>query len=93
MLRGAAIFRWQGKGCSTVATLQDDLHMVESFAAHIVILQLGTNDLSRLDPLLVGSAIEDLVRTLHDSYNVRLYACAKPFIAARTLYSMCESER
>ena len=46
--------------------------MVESYAPHIVILQLGTYDLSRLDPSLVGSAIEDLVRTLHDSYNVRL---------------------
>ena len=54
-----------------MATIQDDLHVVESFAPHIVILQLGTYDLSRLDPLLVGSAIEDLDRTLHDSYNVQ----------------------
>ena len=55
-----------------MATIQDDLPVVKSFAPHIVILQLGTNDLSRLDPLLVGSAIEDLVHTLHDSYSVRL---------------------
>ena len=55
-----------------MATIQDDLLVVESYAPHIVILQLGTYDLSRLDPSLVGSAIEDLVRTLHDSYNVRL---------------------
>ena len=55
-----------------MVTIQDDLHVVESFAPQIVILQLGTYDLSRLDPLLVGSAIDDLVRTLHDSYNVRL---------------------
>ena len=55
-----------------MATIQDDLHVVESFAPHIVNWQLGTYDLSRLDPLLVDSAIEDLVRTLHDSNNVRL---------------------
>ena len=94
MLSGAAIFRWQGKGGRTLAPIQDDLLVVKSFAPHIVILQLGTNDLSRLDPLLVGSAIEDLVRTLHDSYSVRLVCmCAKPFIEVRTLYLMCESER
>jgi len=68
-----------------VATIQDDLHVVESFAPHIVILQLGTYDLSRLDPLLVASAIEDLVRTLHDSYNVRLVC------VCQTLYRGADS--
>ena len=85
MLSGAAIFRWQGKGGRTLATIQDDLPVVKSFAPHIVILQLGTNDLSRLDPLLVGSAIEDLVRTLHDSYNVRLVC------VCQTLYRGADS--
>ena len=78
-------------------TIKNDLHVVESFAPHIIILQLWTNGLSRLDLLMVGSAIEDLVRSLHDSYKVHLLgviiACAKPFIAAQTLHSMCVFER
>ena len=78
MLSGAAIFRWQGKGGRTLATIQHDLPVVESFAPHII-LQLGTNDLSRLDPLLVGLAIEDLVCTLHDSYSVRLVCVCQTF--------------
>ena len=49
-------------------TLQYDLPVVASFAPDIVILQLGTNGLSRLDPLVVGSSIEELVRILHDTY-------------------------
>ena len=46
--------------------------MVESFVPDIVVLQLGTNDLSRLDPLVVGSTIEDLVCILHETYHVKL---------------------
>lgn len=78
--------------------IEDDLHVVEFFVPHIIILQLWANDLSRLDPgLMVGTAIEDLVRSLHDSYNVYLVctiiiACVKHFIAARTLHSMCVFE-
>ena len=45
--------------------------MVESFAPHIVILQLGTNDLSHLDPLVTAWAIEDLVGTLYEEHSVR----------------------
>jgi len=77
-----------------VATIQDDLHVVESFAPRIVILQLRTYDLSRLDPLLVGSAIEDLdlVRTLHDSYNVRLVCvCQTLHVSRRGLCIQCAS--
>ena len=60
-------------------TLQYDLPVVASFAPDIVILQLGTNDLSRLDPLVVGSSIEELVTILHDTYNVKLICvCQNP---------------
>ena len=73
MLEESATFKWHGVGGRTVAkTIKSDLHVIESFAPDIVVLQLGTNDLSRLDPLVVGSAIEDLVRILHDSHNVKL---------------------
>ena len=89
MLSGAAIFRWQCKGGRTLATIQDDLPVVKSFAPHIVILQLGTNDLSRLDPLLVGSAIEDLVRTLHVSYSVRLVCkCQTLYRGANSVFNV-----
>jgi len=46
--------------------------VVASFAPDIVILQLGTNDISRLDPLVVGSSIEELVTILHDTHHVKL---------------------
>ena len=56
-----------------VKTLQYDLPVVASFAPGIVIVQLRTNqDLSRLDPLVVSSSIEELVIILHDTYNVNL---------------------
>ena len=71
-------------------TIEHDLHVVASFAPDIVILQLGINDLSRLDPLVVGSSIEDLVRILYDKYNVQivcvcqtLYQEADPAFNAR----------
>ena len=38
----------------------------------MVLLQLGTNDLTRQGPLEVGSAIEDFVRLLYTSYRVKL---------------------
>lgn len=73
MLDEAAMFQWHGVGGRTVAkTMRHDLHVVASFAPDIVILQLGTNDLSRLDPLVVGSSLEDLVRLLHDHFNVKV---------------------
>ena len=44
---------------------------VKSFAPIIVILQLGTNDLSHLDPLVVASAIEVLVGILYKEHDVQ----------------------
>ena len=64
--------KWHGVGGRTVLkTVQFDLYVVELFKPEIVIVQLGTNDLSHLSPVNVGSAIEDLTRTLHDSLNVK----------------------
>lgn len=66
------IFKWHGIGGRTVAkTRQLDLGVVRSFAPDIVILQLGTNDLTALSAVETGSAIEDLVRLLYDSYSVK----------------------
>ena len=64
---------WHGVGGRTVRkTVQYDLHIAESFAPDIVILELGTNDLSSRHPLLVGSDIEELVRLLHTTYRVKV---------------------
>ena len=59
--------KWHGVGGRTVLkTVQFDLSVVERFTPDIVILQLGTNDLSHLPAVNVGSAIEDLTRSLHE---------------------------
>jgi len=51
---------------------RDGRTVAESFAPDIVILELGTNDLSSRHPLPVGSDIEELVRLLHTTYRVKV---------------------
>ena len=69
-------------------TLQYDLPAVASFAPDIVILQLGTNDLSRLDALVVGSSIEELVTILHDTYNVKLICVCQTLLGSDPVFNM-----
>ena len=70
-------FKWHGIGGRTVAkVLHNDLGIVKAFSPDVVILQLGTNDLSQQPAATVGSQIEDLVRHLHDHCGVKLiYVC------------------
>ena len=64
---------WHGIGGRTVRKIVSfDLHVVESFKPDIVILQLGTNDLTTLQATTVGSELEDLVRLLHDNFGVKI---------------------
>ena len=72
-----AFIKWHGVGGRTVSkTLHLDLNVIESFQPEIIIMQLGSNDLTDSDPLHVGSAIEDFVRLLHDTYGVKVvYVC------------------
>ena len=71
-LTASALISWHGVGGRTVAkTVKFDLHILHSFRPGIVIVQLGTNDLTSYSPLQVGSAIEDFVHLLHDSYGVK----------------------
>ena len=64
--------KWRGEGGQTVEkTIRYDLHVVQSFAPHIVILQLGTNDLFHLGSLVTASAIEDLVGILYNEHSVQ----------------------
>ena len=89
LLNNFATFKWRGVGGRTVAkTLQYDLPVVASFVPDIVILQLGTNDLSRLDPLVVGSSIEELVTILHDKYKVKLICVCQTLLGSDPVFNM-----
>ena len=68
-----AFIKWHGVGGRTVSkTLHLDLNVIETFRPEIIIMQLGFNDLTDSDPLHVGSAIEDFVRLLHNTYGVKV---------------------
>ena len=58
-------------GRTVAKTVKFDQHILHSFRPDIVIVQLDTNDLTLCHPLQVGSAIEDFVHLLHDSYGVK----------------------
>ena len=51
---------------------EHDLHVVRDLAPDIVILEIGTNDLSHSLPQTVGSQIEEFVRLLRRDYSVRV---------------------
>ena len=71
-LLGTASVHLHGVGGRTVQTPQaNDLHVVRDIAPDIVILEIRTNDLSKLPPEKVGSAIEDLVRLFQSDFSVR----------------------
>ena len=52
-------------------------------SVHVVILQRGTNELSLLPPLLVGSESKGFIRLLHASYGVHFVVFAKLFVGVR----------
>ena len=80
MKEPAAII-WHGVGRHRVArTVCNDLHVVQSVRPDIVIVQLGTTDLSFRAPLLVGSDPEVLL--LHASYGGQ-FVYAKLFVVVR----------
>jgi len=88
LLSHVATFKWHDVGGRTVAKmLQFDLPVVTSIAPDIVILQLGTNDLSRLDPLVVGSSIKELVTILHDTYNVKLICVCQTLLGSDPVFN------
>ena len=62
-----------GTGGRTVDKLNKyDLSLLVKYKQDIVILEIGTNDLSTLRPEIVGSKIDDLVQALRDQYKVRV---------------------
>ena len=62
-LDGDLLIRWHGiRGRTVSRTREYDLSVVEEFAPNVVIMQLGTNDLTTISAVETGSAIEDLCR-------------------------------
>ena len=76
-LSNFAVIKWHGIGGRTVTkTVQHDLHMIKSFKPDIVIVQLGSNDLTSETALRVGASKDDFLRLLHDLYHVQvIYVC------------------
>ena len=71
-LRGTASVYLHGVGGRTLQMLQEnDLHVVRDLAPDIVILEIGTNDLTHTPPEIVGSLIEEFVRLLQGKFSVR----------------------
>ena len=57
--------------------VRSKLGVVSSLSPHVVILEIGTNDLSTLAPEVVGLEIEELVRLLLETYSVRAVGVCK----------------
>ena len=89
LIAEACEIKWHGVGGRTIAKARAfDLPMVESFVPQIVILQLGPNDLEHADPLLIASAIEDLVTLLHDRFQVkRVCVCQTVYRESSPMYN------
>ena len=59
-------------GCTVQKLIKYDLSFITEFAPDIVILEIGTNDLTVSAPEVVGSTIDDFVRFLHCSFAVKI---------------------
>ena len=59
------------------------LGIVSSLSPQVVILEIGTNDLTRLRPEFTGSEIEELLRLLLDTFSVRLIGVCEVLPRAR----------
>jgi lysophospholipase L1-like esterase len=71
-LQGTAEIVMHGVGGRTVPKLRKlDMGVVTGISPDIVILDIGTNDLTLTSPKVVGSDIEELVRSLVAEYSVR----------------------
>ena len=72
-LCGSANVHMHGVGGRTVSKLRrHDLGVVSHISPHIVILEIGTNDLSHANPEVVGSEIEELVKLLSTEFSVKV---------------------
>jgi hypothetical protein len=51
-----------------------DISFLKSYKPDIVVLEIGTNNLSNLSPEVVGSRIDDHVRYMLDELNIKVIA-------------------
>lgn len=58
-------------GCAVPKLWSYNLQVVSFSPPDVVILEIGTNDLSAEEPTLVAASIEVLVRFLHDRFSVK----------------------
>ena len=77
-LENDAVVRLFGVGGRTVPKLvRFDLHVVSEFRPDVVLLELGTNDLSFTSPEVVGSSLDDLVSLLLEEFSVKVVGVCK----------------
>ena len=88
-LEGTAEVLMHGVGGRTVTKLlAHDLGVVANLSPDIIILEIGTKDLSISQPEVVGSGIDDLiVRHLLDNYSVRVVVLCHVTARAITRHS------
>lgn len=83
LLKSAEIYL-HGIGGRTVEKLHThDVHFVRKLKPDIVILEIGTNDLSSLAPEVVGSAIEELIVLLKTIPSVSIMCLCRVIPRAR----------
>ena len=72
-LNGIGQVHFHGVGGRTIAKFRKfDFDIVRRIAPHIIVLELGSNDLVELSPQTVGSELETLPRELHELPSVQL---------------------
>ena len=54
-----------------------DLGIVSSLSPHVLILEIGTNDLASLHPEVTASEIETLIRLLLDTFSIWVIGVCK----------------
>ena len=70
---GVYVFKLKGIGGHTVEkVMKHDVSSINTFKPDIIILEIGTNDLSYLPPEVVGSRIEKLVRFCRDELKIKV---------------------
>ena len=68
-----AVIHMFGVGGRTISkAMKYDLHVFSELKPAVVILELGTNDLSSCNPEVVGSLVDDFVNFLMSSFSVRV---------------------
>ena len=66
---------FHGVGGRTIAKVRKfDLSIICCLSPDIIVLELGSNDLTKLPVQTVGSELETLVRILHDEFHVKTIA-------------------